>query len=158
MASASLMWMGFSTVYFQEMDVFHAPDFGLKPSKHPTKCFCKPLATSDTSTHGGFSYHEGWWTSCFLLLLALVVWLINLSCCTLAWQYMDISPYPLRFVVLHQFDFLWVLFCSGCLRYYFPLNLICRVAKKTPFNYWLNCFCWLKDTSSKRFCFVLFIW
>jgi len=39
----------------QEKDVFPVPDFGLKPSKHPTEFFCKTLTASDTSTHGGFS-------------------------------------------------------------------------------------------------------
>lgn len=39
----------------QEKDVFPIPDFGLKPSKHPTEFFCKTLTASDTSTHGGFS-------------------------------------------------------------------------------------------------------
>ncbi|KAL6504443.1 hypothetical protein OROGR_026366 [Orobanche gracilis] len=38
-----------------ERDVFPIPDFGLKPSKHPTDFFCKTLTASDTSTHGGFS-------------------------------------------------------------------------------------------------------
>ncbi|KAL6522051.1 hypothetical protein OROMI_031928 [Orobanche minor] len=38
-----------------ERDVFPVPDFGLKPSKHPTDFFCKTLTASDTSTHGGFS-------------------------------------------------------------------------------------------------------
>ncbi|KAJ9165995.1 hypothetical protein P3X46_020801 [Hevea brasiliensis] len=38
-----------------EKDVFPIPDFGLKPSKHPTEFFCKTLTASDTSTHGGFS-------------------------------------------------------------------------------------------------------
>ncbi|KAK6115761.1 hypothetical protein DH2020_008030 [Rehmannia glutinosa] len=38
-----------------EKDVFPIPDFGLKPSKHPTDFFCKTLTASDTSTHGGFS-------------------------------------------------------------------------------------------------------
>jgi hypothetical protein len=39
----------------QEKDVFSVPDFGLKPSKHPSEFFCKTLTASDTSTHGGFS-------------------------------------------------------------------------------------------------------
>ena len=39
----------------QEKDVFPIPDFGLKPSKHPSEFFCKTLTASDTSTHGGFS-------------------------------------------------------------------------------------------------------
>ncbi|GFP95289.1 auxin response factor 5 [Phtheirospermum japonicum] len=39
----------------QEKDVISVPDFGLKPSKHPTEFFCKTLTASDTSTHGGFS-------------------------------------------------------------------------------------------------------
>ncbi|GKU90072.1 hypothetical protein SLEP1_g4117 [Rubroshorea leprosula] len=38
-----------------EKDVFTIPDFGLKPSKHPSEFFCKTLTASDTSTHGGFS-------------------------------------------------------------------------------------------------------
>ncbi|PON70762.1 Auxin response factor [Parasponia andersonii] len=38
-----------------EKDVFPVPDFGLKPSKHPSEFFCKILTASDTSTHGGFS-------------------------------------------------------------------------------------------------------
>ncbi|KAL7128167.1 hypothetical protein ABFS83_14G298000 [Erythranthe nasuta] len=38
-----------------EKDVFTIPDFGQKPSKHPTEFFCKTLTASDTSTHGGFS-------------------------------------------------------------------------------------------------------
>ncbi|KAL3639088.1 hypothetical protein CASFOL_016995 [Castilleja foliolosa] len=38
-----------------EKDVISVPDFGLKPSKHPTEFFCKTLTASDTSTHGGFS-------------------------------------------------------------------------------------------------------
>ncbi|KAJ0085525.1 hypothetical protein Patl1_09283 [Pistacia atlantica] len=38
-----------------EKDVYPIPDFGLKPSKHPTEFFCKTLTASDTSTHGGFS-------------------------------------------------------------------------------------------------------
>ncbi|XP_022772671.1 auxin response factor 5-like isoform X2 [Durio zibethinus] len=38
-----------------EKDVFHIPDFGFKPSKHPSEFFCKTLTASDTSTHGGFS-------------------------------------------------------------------------------------------------------
>ncbi|XP_022894441.1 auxin response factor 5-like isoform X1 [Olea europaea var. sylvestris] len=38
-----------------EKDVFPIPDFGVKPSKHPTEFFCKTLTASDTSTHGGFS-------------------------------------------------------------------------------------------------------
>ncbi|KAI3464862.1 hypothetical protein Pfo_021525 [Paulownia fortunei] len=38
-----------------EKDVIPVPDFGLKPSKHPTEFFCKILTASDTSTHGGFS-------------------------------------------------------------------------------------------------------
>ncbi|KAL8459113.1 hypothetical protein ACS0TY_036547 [Phlomoides rotata] len=38
-----------------EKDIFPIPDFGLKPSKHPTEFFCKTLTASDTSTHGGFS-------------------------------------------------------------------------------------------------------
>lgn len=38
-----------------EKDVFPIPDFGLKPSKHPSEFFCKTLTASDTSTHGGFS-------------------------------------------------------------------------------------------------------
>lgn len=38
-----------------ERDVFPIPDFGLKPSKHPSEFFCKTLTASDTSTHGGFS-------------------------------------------------------------------------------------------------------
>ncbi|KAF9686744.1 hypothetical protein SADUNF_Sadunf02G0021200 [Salix dunnii] len=38
-----------------EKDVFPIPDFGLKPSKHPSDFFCKTLTASDTSTHGGFS-------------------------------------------------------------------------------------------------------
>ncbi|CAA0838969.1 Auxin response factor 5 [Striga hermonthica] len=38
-----------------EKDAFPIPDFGLKPSKHPTEFFCKTLTASDTSTHGGFS-------------------------------------------------------------------------------------------------------
>lgn len=40
---------------YQEKDVFPVPDFGLKPSKHPSEFFCKTLTASDTSTHGGFS-------------------------------------------------------------------------------------------------------
>ena len=39
----------------QERDVFPVPDFGMKPSKHPSEFFCKTLTASDTSTHGGFS-------------------------------------------------------------------------------------------------------
>jgi auxin response factor len=39
----------------QEKDIFPVPDFGLKPSKHPSEFFCKTLTASDTSTHGGFS-------------------------------------------------------------------------------------------------------
>ncbi|KAJ6931510.1 hypothetical protein NC652_014873 [Populus alba x Populus x berolinensis] len=38
-----------------EKDVFPIPDFGLRPSKHPSEFFCKTLTASDTSTHGGFS-------------------------------------------------------------------------------------------------------
>lgn len=38
-----------------EKDIFPMPDFGLKPSKHPSEFFCKTLTASDTSTHGGFS-------------------------------------------------------------------------------------------------------
>ncbi|KAA8537539.1 hypothetical protein F0562_027147 [Nyssa sinensis] len=38
-----------------EKDVFPIPDFGLKPSRHPSEFFCKTLTASDTSTHGGFS-------------------------------------------------------------------------------------------------------
>lgn len=38
-----------------EKDVFPVPDFGLRPSKHPSEFFCKTLTASDTSTHGGFS-------------------------------------------------------------------------------------------------------
>ncbi|KZV39602.1 auxin response factor 5 [Dorcoceras hygrometricum] len=38
-----------------EKDVFSVPDFGVRPSKHPTEFFCKILTASDTSTHGGFS-------------------------------------------------------------------------------------------------------
>lgn len=38
-----------------EKDIFPIPDFGLKPSKHPSEFFCKTLTASDTSTHGGFS-------------------------------------------------------------------------------------------------------
>ncbi|KAJ8772652.1 hypothetical protein K2173_027829 [Erythroxylum novogranatense] len=38
-----------------EKDVFPIPDFGLKPTKHPSEFFCKTLTASDTSTHGGFS-------------------------------------------------------------------------------------------------------
>ncbi|GFQ02004.1 auxin response factor 5 [Phtheirospermum japonicum] len=38
-----------------EKDVISVPNFGLKPSKHPTEFFCKTLTASDTSTHGGFS-------------------------------------------------------------------------------------------------------
>ncbi|XP_057974564.1 auxin response factor 5 [Malania oleifera] len=38
-----------------EKDVFAIPDFGLRPSKHPSEFFCKTLTASDTSTHGGFS-------------------------------------------------------------------------------------------------------
>ncbi|KAL3640959.1 hypothetical protein CASFOL_015927 [Castilleja foliolosa] len=38
-----------------EKDVISVPEFGLKPSKHPTEFFCKTLTASDTSTHGGFS-------------------------------------------------------------------------------------------------------
>lgn len=38
-----------------EKDIFPVPDFGLKPSKHPSEFFCKTLTASDTSTHGGFS-------------------------------------------------------------------------------------------------------
>ncbi|XP_042494113.1 auxin response factor 5 [Macadamia integrifolia] len=38
-----------------EKDIFPFPDFGIKPSKHPTEFFCKTLTASDTSTHGGFS-------------------------------------------------------------------------------------------------------
>ncbi|XP_043714107.1 auxin response factor 5-like isoform X2 [Telopea speciosissima] len=38
-----------------EKDIFPVPDFGSKPSKHPTEFFCKTLTASDTSTHGGFS-------------------------------------------------------------------------------------------------------
>ncbi|KAK6115249.1 hypothetical protein DH2020_007518 [Rehmannia glutinosa] len=38
-----------------EKDIISIPDFGLKPSKHPTEFFCKTLTASDTSTHGGFS-------------------------------------------------------------------------------------------------------
>ncbi|KAG8377897.1 hypothetical protein BUALT_Bualt08G0081300 [Buddleja alternifolia] len=38
-----------------DKDVIPIPDFGLKPSKHPTEFFCKTLTASDTSTHGGFS-------------------------------------------------------------------------------------------------------
>ncbi|KAI3460380.1 hypothetical protein Pfo_017043 [Paulownia fortunei] len=38
-----------------EKDVFPIPDFGQKPSRHPTEFFCKTLTASDTSTHGGFS-------------------------------------------------------------------------------------------------------
>lgn len=43
------------SVMDQEKDVFPVPDFGLKPSKHPSEFFCKTLTASDTSTHGGFS-------------------------------------------------------------------------------------------------------
>lgn len=39
----------------QEKDVFPIPGVGMKPSKHPSECFCKTLTPSDTSTHGGFS-------------------------------------------------------------------------------------------------------
>ncbi|KAK4797093.1 hypothetical protein SAY86_029419 [Trapa natans] len=38
-----------------DTDVFPVPDFGLKPSRHPSEFFCKTLTASDTSTHGGFS-------------------------------------------------------------------------------------------------------
>ncbi|XP_027093163.1 auxin response factor 5-like isoform X1 [Coffea arabica] len=38
-----------------DKDIFPMPDFGIKPSKHPTEFFCKTLTASDTSTHGGFS-------------------------------------------------------------------------------------------------------
>ncbi|CAN6539255.1 unnamed protein product [Malus baccata var. baccata] len=38
-----------------ERDVFPVPDFGMRPSKHPSEFFCKTLTASDTSTHGGFS-------------------------------------------------------------------------------------------------------
>ncbi|EPS64438.1 hypothetical protein M569_10340, partial [Genlisea aurea] len=38
-----------------DKDVIPIPDFGLKPSKHPSEFFCKTLTASDTSTHGGFS-------------------------------------------------------------------------------------------------------
>ncbi|KAG9140270.1 hypothetical protein Leryth_014713 [Lithospermum erythrorhizon] len=38
-----------------EKDVIPVPDYGLRPSKHPTEFFCKTLTASDTSTHGGFS-------------------------------------------------------------------------------------------------------
>ncbi|XP_038703612.1 auxin response factor 5-like isoform X2 [Tripterygium wilfordii] len=38
-----------------ERDVFPIPEFGIKPSKHPSEFFCKTLTASDTSTHGGFS-------------------------------------------------------------------------------------------------------
>ncbi|GMI91311.1 indole-3-acetic acid inducible 24, AUXIN RESPONSE FACTOR 5, MONOPTEROS [Hibiscus trionum] len=38
-----------------EKDVFHSPEFGVNPSKHPNEIFCKILTASDTSTHGGFS-------------------------------------------------------------------------------------------------------
>ncbi|XP_024976571.1 auxin response factor 5-like [Cynara cardunculus var. scolymus] len=38
-----------------EKDVLPIPDFGMKPSRHPTEFFCKTLTPSDTSTHGGFS-------------------------------------------------------------------------------------------------------
>ncbi|KAI4339921.1 hypothetical protein MLD38_024806 [Melastoma candidum] len=38
-----------------EKYVFPVPDFGLRPSKHPTEYFCKTLTASDTSSHGGFS-------------------------------------------------------------------------------------------------------
>nr|KAJ0221514.1 hypothetical protein LSAT_V11C200055820 [Lactuca sativa] len=38
-----------------EKDVLPIPDFGIKPSRHPSEFFCKTLTPSDTSTHGGFS-------------------------------------------------------------------------------------------------------
>ncbi|KAI3757298.1 hypothetical protein L6452_04832 [Arctium lappa] len=38
-----------------EKDVFPIPDFGMKPSRHPSEFFYKTLTPSDTSTHGGFS-------------------------------------------------------------------------------------------------------
>ncbi|KAI7725190.1 hypothetical protein M8C21_025415 [Ambrosia artemisiifolia] len=38
-----------------EKDVLPIPDFGMKPSRHPSEFFCKTLTPSDTSTHGGFS-------------------------------------------------------------------------------------------------------
>ena len=44
-----------SVLLEQEKDIFPIPDFGLKPSKHPSEFFCKTLTASDTSTHGGFS-------------------------------------------------------------------------------------------------------
>ncbi|KAL6536960.1 ADP-ribosylation factor [Orobanche hederae] len=46
--------MSLQPVHF-ERDVFPIPDFGLKPSKHPTAFVCKTLTAGDTGMHGGFS-------------------------------------------------------------------------------------------------------
>ncbi|KAJ7966848.1 Auxin response factor [Quillaja saponaria] len=51
----SIVDIGYLASACQEKDVFPVPDFGLRPSKHPSEFFCKTLTASDTSTHGGFS-------------------------------------------------------------------------------------------------------
>ncbi|KAI3778465.1 hypothetical protein L2E82_07794 [Cichorium intybus] len=38
-----------------EKDVLPIPDFGMKPSRHPSEFFCKTLTPSDTNRHGSFS-------------------------------------------------------------------------------------------------------
>ncbi|KAI3765413.1 hypothetical protein L2E82_15446 [Cichorium intybus] len=37
-----------------EKDVLPIPDFGMKPSRHPSEFFCNTLTPNVTSTHGGF--------------------------------------------------------------------------------------------------------
>ncbi|KAI3780666.1 hypothetical protein L2E82_10652 [Cichorium intybus] len=37
-----------------EKDVLPIPDFGMKPSRHPSEFFYNTLTPNDTSTHGGF--------------------------------------------------------------------------------------------------------
>lgn len=87
----------------QEKDVFPIPDFGLKPSKHPSEFFCKTLTASDTSTHGGFSVPRRAAEKLFPPLVGLnsVKWIIlqpvvdyTYSCLHIALLFQDYTMQP----------------------------------------------------------------
>lgn len=69
-----------SVLLEQEKDIFPIPDFGLKPSKHPTEFFCKTLTASDTSTHGGFSVPRRAAEKLFPPLVRQLSWRISNLC------------------------------------------------------------------------------
>lgn len=83
--------------------MFPIPDFGLKPSKHPSEFFCKTLTASDTSTHGGFSVPRRAAEKLFPPLVGLnsVKWIIlqpvvdyTYSCLLIALLFQDYTMQP----------------------------------------------------------------